>query len=124
MSSRWSARPRRRWWELGWTLVGTAALASVVLGFLGFRSALPDESSLDHLYRSLQLFVLEGGAVPGSIPPTLDIARLLAPAVAAYATLRAVLGVFGEQVRIARARHLVKDHVLVVGAGRVGSHLL
>lgn len=98
----------------------------MVLGWIGF-----DESArvlgqpstfLDKLYLSLQLLVLQSGAVAPPVPWQLEVARLLAPAVAAYATLIALAALLGEQLSSVRAR-MRSDHVVVCGLGRLGALL-
>jgi hypothetical protein len=100
--------------------------AAVVLGWIGFDRSLAETgqsgSFFDKLYLTIQLFVLQSGAVPPPIPWQLDVARFLAPAVAAYAALIAVAVVFGEQVSAMRAR-MSSGHVVVCGLGRLGALL-
>ena len=114
-------RPHRRIVE--WAIVGGLALAAVVLGYVGFSDVYEERrfGSSELLYRSLQLFVLESGAVPEpSVPLSLEIARVLAPAVAAYAAIRAVVLLFGEQLALVGLRFRSRDHVVVAGLGRKG----
>lgn len=103
-------------------LLGTA----VILGWIGFdrsMAALGQSGSfLDKLYLSIQLFVLQSGAVPPPIPWQLDVARFLAPAVAASAAFIAIAVVFAEQVSAMRAR-MSSGHVVVCGLGRLGATL-
>ncbi|MHB8892788.1 MAG: NAD-binding protein [Candidatus Limnocylindrales bacterium] len=98
----------------------------MVLGWIGFdesfRTLGQPSTFLDNLYLSLQLLVLQSGAVAPPVPWQLEVARLLAPAVAAYATLIALAALLGEQVSSVRAR-MHSDHVVVCGLGRLGAVL-
>jgi hypothetical protein len=109
-----------------WTIVAGLALLALILGYLGLRDVYEDEqySRTQILYRSLQLFVLESGAVEtDSVPLTLEIARILAPAVAAYAAVRAVIALFREQLQLLGHRFRLRGHVIVVGLGTKGARL-
>jgi siroheme synthase (precorrin-2 oxidase/ferrochelatase) len=122
--------PARRWrhaWQSArWPAIGALFAAAVVLGWIGFdrsMAALGQSGTFsDKLYLSLQLFVLQSGAVLPPVPWELDVARFLAPAVTAYATVSAVAAVLGEQVSGMRAR-LSSGHVVVCGLGRLGALL-
>jgi TrkA-N domain/RyR domain len=114
-------RSRRRIVE--WTIVGALALVALVLGYVGFGAVYEELGWSERLYRSLQLFVLESGAVPdeeGAVPTSLEIARILAPAVAAYAAIRTIILVFSETAAVIWLRLLRTNHVVVVGLGRKG----
>ncbi len=93
---------------------------------MGFdkRLASADEhrSFLDIFYLSLQLFVLESGAVAPPLPWELEAARLLAPAVALYTASKALMVIFDEQLQLLRTR-LLKGHVIICGLGRKGLSL-
>ncbi len=108
-------------------LIGAAALAGVVLGVIGFRIFLPDRGFTEHLYRSLQLFIIytdaTGAPNPSAIPVVLDVARFLAPAAAAAASIRAVLALFGQRATRAWVRYFVRGHVVVCGLGPLGARL-
>src|SRR5689334_17782183 len=75
-----------------WVLVSALAAAALVLGTLGFRlhhQASDTRSTWwDALYLSLQLFTMNSGAVSGPVEWQLEIARFLAPVVAAGAAAR------------------------------------
>jgi len=121
-----SRRGRPAWKSARWPAIGALFIAAVILGWIGFdhnMAALGQPGSFpDKLYLSLQLFVLQSGAVPPPVPWQLDVARFLAPAVTAYATLSAVAAVFGEQISGLRARRS-SGHVVVCGLGRLGALL-
>lgn len=95
--------------------VATGALLALLLGYLGYREALPESSHADALFRSLQLFVLEGGVPNGGTPWQLNVARFLAPAVIAYAAIAGILLLARDQVQQWRTRLFSRGHVVVVG---------
>lgn len=113
------------WWdEYQWSVAGLLALAALVLGYIGFaRHSMTlgePRGALDLFYLSLQLFVLESGAVRGSVPAELQVARLLAPATLGYTAVKALLVIFREQWQLYRIRFL-RDHVVVCGLGLKGA---
>src|SRR5919106_1346251 len=102
------------------SLVGGLAAASLVLGYLGFADAFPEHSRSEHFHKSLQLFVLESGSIgQRPVPWELEIARVLAPAVAAYAAVRTVFVLFRDQLQAVVIRRW-RGHVVVAGLGRNG----
>ena len=117
-------RPNVR--ALRWPLAVVLFLAAIVLGWIGFdlnMAALNQPATFaDKLYLSLQLFVLQSGAVLPPVPWQLEVARFLAPAVAAYATLSAAAALLGERLTGLRARRY-SNHVVVCGLGRLGALL-
>jgi voltage-gated potassium channel Kch len=60
--------------------------------------------------------------VSGPVPWSLEVARLLAPAVVVYTAARALLEIFRDQIQLFRAR-LAKHHVIICGLGRKGHEL-
>ena len=100
--------------------MGGLAAASLVLGYLGFADAFPEHSRSEHFHKSLQLFVLESGSIgQRPVPWELEIARVLAPAVAAYAAVRTVFVLFRDQLQAVVIRRW-RGHVVVAGLGRNG----
>jgi voltage-gated potassium channel Kch len=82
-----------------WPQFGTAVLAvlAIVLAAVGMSTTPSPPALVDVLYRSLQLFVLEGSALDGFEPlnPWLQVARFVAPVatvLAVLVTLRSLLG--------------------------------
>src|SRR5437867_7742418 len=74
----------RTWWRhLELPTLWGLAFVSLWLGYIGFQrhflAIASPRSSLEILYRSLQLFALEFGDVSGRLPWQLEVARLLAP---------------------------------------------
>lgn len=107
----------QRWWRAyHWWVVGGAALVATGLGYVGFRRYYGTEqrSEWDFLYLSLQLFVLESGATTGPVPLSLEVARLMAPAVATYAVAALVATIFRDELTALRTR-LARGHVIVCG---------
>lgn len=110
--------------RLEWPLVVGLAVLALVLGVVGFHRYLGagqpgSANSLDVVYRALQLFVLESGAVGAPLPWTLQVARFLAPAVATYAAVRALALLFAERLERVRIR-LQRGHVVLCGLGQKG----
>ena len=114
----------RAWAEVRWIVIAGLFAVALALGWIGFdlnsRSLGEPGSFLDNLYRTLQLFIIHSGAVAQPVPWQLEVARFLAPAVAAGATLTALATLLGEQLAAARIRFLA-NHVVVCGLGREGS---
>jgi hypothetical protein len=109
-----------------WVIVAALALLALILGYLGLEKVYAGEgySPTQILYLSLQLFVLESGAVETDhVPLTLEIARILAPAVAAYAAVRAVIGLFRDQLELLGLHFRLRGHVIVIGLGTKGARL-
>ncbi|MFO8173493.1 MAG: NAD-binding protein [Longimicrobiales bacterium] len=117
---------RRIWRSIHWPLVALLAVGALVMGFVGFEGfyAVLGEprSGWDLLYLSLQLFVLESGAVWGPVPWELQVARLLAPAVAGYAAVGALVILLRDQMERFRLR-FYRNHVVICGLGRKGLFL-
>lgn len=107
-------------------MVACVWAAGLVLGYVGFSrysAAVGDHAGFwGHLYRDLQLIVLQSGDVPGPLPWTLNVARFLVPAVAGYTAIQALLAVFREQWRLVGLR-MVHDHAVVCGLGERGLRL-
>ena len=118
---------KQAWWVgFRWPLITGFVLFTFILGFIGFSKyyAVIGESRsiLDIIYITLQLFTLESGSVNGPMNWQLELARWLAPTVAAYTILNALGLIFREQFQLLRLG-LVKDHVIVCGTGQKASLL-
>jgi len=104
-------------------LIAFLAVAALVLGYAGFFRFFTvlgePRSPLDVFYLTLQLFVLESGSVWGPVPWELQVARLLAPAVAGYAAVGALLLLFQDHFGRIRVRFF-RRHVVICGLGRKG----
>ena len=118
-----SWRLGRLWRRHQWLVIGGLWLVVGILGFVGFAKhfAVQGESRSpgDLLYLTIQLFVLESGVVKGPVGWELEVARFLAPAVAAYTALLALALLFYERFQLFRLR-FVRDHVVICGLGRKG----
>ena len=115
------------WWiEYQWSVISLLVVVAFALGFLGFcqyfAASGEARTGWDILYLTLQLFTLDSGVLPGSVPWSLEIARLLAPALLAYTAGKALLEIFREQIQLFRAR-FARDHVIICGLGRKGQLL-
>lgn len=115
------------WRVLRWPLVGLTAVASFVLGRIGFDIALSGQgaefSNADLTYLSFQLFTLESGSyVLGELPWQLHVARVVAPLTTATALAAGLAAVFRYELEEFRLRRQ-KGHVVVAGLGRRGSVL-
>jgi len=102
-----------------------SGVVAFVSGYLGLAAYLgPDAGPLDLVYYDLQLFVL--GSPPlddgGPFPPSLDLARFLAPAVTGYAVAEACRLLFATELRRLRDRNS-RGHVIVCGDGLVADTL-
>jgi TrkA-N domain/RyR domain len=102
--------------------VAVLGIGALVLGFIGIEQrgdTVGEPGSIpDNLYVAIQLFALESPMAP--IPWPLQVARFLAPGVAAYAAVIALAALFREQWSRARVRWLRRGHVVVCGLGRIG----
>lgn len=126
MHRAWSCG-RQIWSETRWILLGVLWLGGLILGYAGFAQFAREHAlgwtAGDTLYRALQLIILESGSVVGPVNWMLELTRFLLPMLAAYTTLQAVMHLFREQTQWLRLWRL-RDHVVVCGLGRRGSHLV
>jgi TrkA-N domain/RyR domain len=113
---------RNTWNRFQWLVVGGLAILAVGLGCGGY-SHLSDHQDDFPFYRSLQLFVLESGEVRAPVPIELQIARFLAPFVAAWATVIAIVSLLRDQLQLLGLRIAVRNHVVVAGLGTKGTTL-
>lgn len=124
--SLWRNRLRSLWVDIRWPILGVLTVLTLGLGCVGFRGHFElineHRSPWDLFYLSLQLFTLESGSINPPIPWTLQIARLLAPTIAVYTAVQALLALFHEQLQLLRVR-FVKNHVVICGLGQRGFHL-
>jgi len=113
---------------LEWPTVIALGLLALILGTVGYAQYFVQSgnsfSLLDCLYRSLQLFTMNFDVVaPGApIPLSLQVARLLAPGIAAYTLIQTLMEVFKEQIRLMRLGRF-SNHVVICGLGRKGLQL-
>ncbi len=118
--------PSRSATRLGWGLLVAAFVVCAVLGFWGFtlyqEQAGQVDPALSRIYLTVQLFVLQSGSLPGVLPWQLEVARVLAPVVAAYTAVLYLLGLFTEQVEAWKVRRQ-SGHVVVAGLHDTGAAL-
>lgn len=113
------------WNNVEWPLVGLLALVSLFLGAKGYalyyHQAEGQWFSLDNIYYSLQLFVLESRleSIGTSIPWQLKIAHLLSPIIGAYTLFQAFLQVFENQLQLLRL-FVARNHTIICGLGQKG----
>ena len=114
-----------------WLIVLGIAAVALILGYIGLNQYLSHHPRLmfgsswtDILFYDLQLFVLNsapaGGA--GPFPVTLGIARFLAPATTAVATVEAVRLLLSEQLRHWSSAY-ASHHAIVTGDGPIAVEL-
>lgn len=106
-----------------WILTAVLSLVAAVLGYLGFgsylatRPAYGGAGSVDRLYYTLQLFLLD--PIPLDEPPygvLLTTAMYLAPLTTVLAVVQAASAVFRARFTAWALRHR-RGHAVVVGAG-------
>jgi hypothetical protein len=124
-----TSRPsaRRRFWRrlvaMKWSLTVLLWVLVLALGYWGFdryyTSAGTAHTVSGTLYASWQLFVLQSGYFLGPIPWQLEVARYLAPLVAALTAVEALAVLLRDQIVRLRLR-LLRDHVVVCGLGGTG----
>lgn len=118
---RWLGSARQRWW-----LLAGAWLALLVLGIGGFIQQAHDlgmsTSVLDNLYFTLQLAALEFDGESEAINWRLQVARFVAPIIAASTLLQSASVVFREQFARFRAGR-ARNHTVVCGLGPIGTLL-
>lgn len=118
---------RLRWFfrEHPWAVIGALWLLAYVLGCVGvakqFAATGERRSASDPFFRGLQLFIMDDSMVTNGplVSWELEVARFLAPAVAAYAALAAFLALFRERLQLFRLRYF-RRHVVICGLGRNG----
>lgn len=109
----------------GWMLVATTAGVAFVAGFLGWTQVSSPAEPLTvttRLYLTLQLFMLDAGAIPPPTPVGIELARFLAPLSLAGATIGTLVAIVQRNNAALRAR-LMDDHLIVVGLGAAGQRI-
>jgi hypothetical protein len=119
----WRRHVRRRWHDVRPVVLLTLGISVLVLGTIGFEQyKVVNYGFLDSLYRAITLFAF-GGAVAPPVPPTLQIARVVAPVLTGYAAIGTILVLSREQARVLAIRLFVRRHVVVAGLGASGTRL-
>jgi TrkA-N domain len=118
-----SARKKllRLWRRHRLGVVALLAIVALVLGFIGYLQA--DYSAVNAAYGTLSLLALNYNGPKQNLPFTLELARFMVPAVAAFATLSALAAVLADQWDLVRARRR-RGHFVVCGLGRRGMRLV
>ncbi len=110
--------------EYSWILLIFLGILTVIISCYGlslsFQESNISYSFLDLIYISLQLFVLESGSVPAISNIWIQIARFLAPAVAATTFILLILIIFIDCLRIFWLNCFIKGHIIVCGLGYLG----
>lgn len=116
----------RGWAEYRWYVIALVAAVAFGLGCVGFVQLWHAQNKAwnwsDALYWSFKTFSMSSPSEP-KLPLALDVARFLAPVVAAYAGLSALGLLFRDRVQQMRIP-LMHKHVVVCGLGYVGSVFL
>jgi len=121
----WRRRLWMLWDDIEWPVVLALGVVALLLGTFGFHQyyILTGEAYtwLDCLYQSILLFPLNAGLLAAGVPLplSLQIARFLAPAVAAFAVIKAFMLISKEQLLLFRLVRM-RDHVVVCGLGSKG----
>lgn len=107
-------------YEHKWPALIFFAIIAFILGFLGFSEIYPDQTFLNRVYITIQLFTLKSGDYPGSLPLLLNIARFLAPALTFISLVVIITGSFIHHLEMFMLRIWHKDHVVICGLGYIG----
>ncbi|MFP4498687.1 MAG: NAD-binding protein [Vulcanimicrobiota bacterium] len=119
----WKENISKNWDRLEWPFIIFLWIFCITLGYIGFKKYTlgmnQPRSDWDILYLSIQLFTLESGSVYGPVSWELEVARLLAPGVAAYSAIKALISIFHQQFQLFYVRFL-KKHLVICGLGSKG----
>lgn len=114
------------WREFRWIFLGVLWLSILLLGYVGFSKYFSvhniPATSMDLIYATIQLVVLESGNITSPIPLEVEIARFVLPTLAAITAVTTLAIIFLEQARQVRLR-FIRNHVVICGLGRMGSLL-
>ena len=81
--------------DFRWVVLSVVGAVAAVLGWIGLARYLTHPSLGDLAFNTFKLFVFSAPTGPG-LPWQLEVARLLAPLVAGYATLSALARLFSD----------------------------
>jgi len=113
------------WKDYQWLLIGGLWIIAFGIGYIGAKKQLAalgeTRSPLDPIYRTLQLFIMDDSMITSGpvLPWELELARFMAPIVAMYTAVAALVTVFREELQIFCLRS-IHNHVVVCGLGRKG----
>lgn len=118
------------WDDIEWPLILILSLITTILGAKGFSdyfssTGIKNFNTWDCIYSAIQLFSLESGniAPEASLPLSLQIARFLAPSLAAYTIFQALKEIFSKQVLLFNLWK-IRNHYIVAGLGDKGFRLV
>jgi hypothetical protein len=118
-----SERDGISWKDYRWILLGILWLSGLLLGYIGFSKYFwaheISASTLDLIYATIQLVVLESGSITTPIPVEIEIARFALPTLAAITAITTLALIFLEQAQQVRLR-FIRNHVVICGLGRMG----
>lgn len=110
-----------------WFFLLTLFIFSLITGIFGFYTYFSQSGApanwLRIVYCTLQLYAVQGGDLPGTIPWTLEIARFAAAITTALAVVSALFGIFREQWNRLRIS-MMRNHVIIIGFGTKGKNIL
>ncbi len=112
----------RMWRRHRLGVAAVLAVVALILGFIGYSES--GQSAIDSIYSTLSLLAFNyTPPPPGELNLAIQIARFMVPAVAAFATLSALVAVLGDQADLIRSRRR-RGHVVICGLGRRGMRLV
>lgn len=114
---------RRLWRDYRLFITGLLAVASLILGYVGFSMQEQSWSVSDRLYASVELFRLYVASAKPTSNMYLLVAQWLAPATVAYTAFLGLAEIFKHQITVWRINHFTRDHVVICGLGRCGIRL-
>lgn len=110
----------KQWWKnIEWWVMLWGVIAVFILGYIGFLKA-GKTLFMDILYRIFQLFVL---SFDTTVTPNwaLEVARWLAPAIAAYTAAKALATIFTEELQLLMLKFKRwKGDIIICGLGNKG----
>ncbi|MDY6990289.1 MAG: NAD(P)-binding protein [Thermodesulfobacteriota bacterium] len=110
-----------------WLFITFLWIVAAVLGYLGFKEYFTasgqSQPPWNIFYATLQLFTMDSGLVVGPIGWKLEVARFLAPAIAAWTVLKALAVIFRDRLQGLRLMRM-RNHAVVCGLGRKGLQLV
>jgi hypothetical protein len=114
----WGKILKQKWKNYQWWLMLLGVIGVFILGYIGFSNIGKKLPPLDIFYRILQLFVL---SFDTTITPNwaLEVARWLAPTIAAYTAANALTKILSEQLQFLKILSL-GDHIIICGLGNKG----
>jgi hypothetical protein len=116
----------RTWWRSWeWPAVAFIAAIGVLLGYIGFLRYFADAPAWHRypwelLYRTVQLVSLNFSTFDKPLDWTLQLARLLIPAVAVYAAVKGLAALYFDQLQTLRVRLFARGHTIICGLGQKG----